>query len=417
MSFSPPDESQIMASKSMKEVLAIQEFWNVPTNRVQFQFPLPESRYGWQNIGRLYNTVDALRGGPVKELPVEINEAIGDMKFVNKDGQMETVNEHLDPNKYPVDAMMVVHKGKIVFEKYNTMRPCDKHIWMSCGKVTGSTIMAIFEAQGKIDVQKPVSYYLEELKGSEWDNTTIEQMLDMSNGLDSTEHDEEKQDSRTNPDRTYYQFLCSIGLLPDRGQKTHDQMVIISQMKRKYPGHTKFEYNSINTFLMNRINERIGGKPINELLSEMIWSKLGMEHDMTVAISPQGYPLTFGMMAATLRDMAKFGMAFTPSASQIASAPVVPESVVKLIQTTGKPEIYDKGYVGQKMLKTFTGDTGLTNRYMWDAIFPDGCFMKGGVGGQGLLVFPEKDAVVCYFSTGDGNQFTEAMARAILKQL
>ena len=63
--------------------------------------------------------------------------SIGDISF-EKDGKTETVNGHL--NDYPVDALIVVHKGKIVFERYNTMRPQDKHIWFSSSKVAGSTV-------------------------------------------------------------------------------------------------------------------------------------------------------------------------------------------------------------------------------------------------------------------------------------
>ena len=192
---------------------------------------------------------------------------------------------------------------------------------------------------------------------------------------------------------------------------------VLRKMKRKYPGHTAFEYNSINPFVVNRINERIGGKPMNVLFSEMIWSKIGAEHDMTVAVSPQGYPMFFGFNASTLRDMARFGMIFTPSWDKVSKERIVPESVLKMIQTTGKPEMYGNGYVGKTMLKSFAGqgEEGLTNRYQWDAIFKDGDMYKGGVGGQGLYVSPSRDLVIVWFCTGDGKNQEETMARAIAK--
>ena len=39
----------------------------------------------------------------------------------------------------------------------------------------------------------------------------------------------------------------------------------------------------------------------------------GAEHEMTVAVSRQGYPMSFGWNTSTLREMARFGMIFTPS--------------------------------------------------------------------------------------------------------
>lgn len=401
-----------LANKSMEEVKEIQEFFAVLENRIKFQFPIPQTRYMWQNIGRMYTTVDALRGGPISELPLDYDPAIGKISF-QKDGKTETVNGHLD--SYPVDAFLVAHKGKIVFERYNTMRPQDKHIWMSSAKVTGSTVMALLEHQGKVDVKKPVPHYLPELKGSAWDTVTVEDALDMANGLDSTEHDEPVQDTRTNPKQPYYQWGVTLGFFTNPDQEEKDPYGVLRNMKRKYPGHTAFEYNSINPFVVNRINERVGGKPINVLFSEMIWSKIGAEHDMTAAVSPQGYPMFFGFNASTLRDMARFGMIFTPSWNKVSKERIVPASVLKMIQTTGNPEMYGKGYVGKTMLKSFAGqgEEGLTNRYQWDAIFKDGDMYKGGVGGQGLYVSPSRDLVIVWFCTSDGKNQEETMARAI----
>jgi CubicO group peptidase (beta-lactamase class C family) len=403
-------ETRILANTPIERVVEIQEFFAIPENHIKVQFPIPESAYIWQNMGRVYNTVDVLRGGPIRDLPIEENPDIGEITF-ERDTKPETVNGHLDT--FPVDAFLVAHQGKIVFERYNTMRPQDKHLWFSSAKVTGSTVMALLEAQGKIDIKKPVPFYLEELKGSDWDETTVEDALDMANGLDSTEHDEPLQDTRTNPKRAYYKWGVTLGFFVNPDQPEKDPFEVLRNMKRKYPGHTVFEYNSINPFVMNRINERIGGKPINELFSELVWSKIGAEHDMTVAVSPQGYPMSFGFNAGTLRDMARFGMIFTPSSNKVGSERIVPESIVKMIQTTGDPEIYGKGYVGKKMQLSFPGEQGLTNRYQWDASFTDGDMYKGGVGGQGLYVSPARDLVMTWFCTSDGNNQEETMARAI----
>jgi len=405
-------EKKIIGNTSMDRVIEITEYFSKPENRGNMRLPIPESAYMWQNLGRMYNVTDILRDGPISELPIEENPEIGNISY-DHGGEQVTVNEHLD--KYPVDAFLVTHKGKIVFERYNTMRPKDKHLWMSAAKVTGSTVMALLEAQGKIDVKKPVPFYIEELKGSDWDNTTVEDALDMANGLDSTEHDEEIQDTRTNPDRGYFKWAVTMGFLVNPNQKETNPIEVLRSMKRKYPGHTAFEYNSINTFIMNRINERVTGKPVNELISDMIWGKIGAEHDMVVAVSPQGYPMTFGWNLSTLRDMARFGMIFTPSWNKVSAERIVPESIVKMIQTTGNPEMYDKGYVGQLMTNLFPGEKGITNRYMWDAILQDGDMLKSGMGSQGLYVSPSRDLVINWFSTGDGTTKEETMARAIAK--
>ena len=47
----------------------------------------------------------------------------------------------------------------------------------------------------------------------------------------------------------------------------------------------------------------------------------------------------------------------------------------------------------------------------------DGDIFKAGVGGQGIYISPATDTVVAWFSTSDGNNQEEAMARAIVMTL
>ena len=68
---------------------------------------------------------------------LEIDLAIGEVAYKNKDDKMVTVNEHFATK--PIDAMVVVKNGKIVYERYKTMRPDDKHLWYSVSKVTVSS--------------------------------------------------------------------------------------------------------------------------------------------------------------------------------------------------------------------------------------------------------------------------------------
>ena len=53
------------------------------------------------------------------------------------------------------------------------MRPDDKHIYFSVSKITGATMLAFLELEGKVDLNQPVSHYVEELKGSAWDSVRL----------------------------------------------------------------------------------------------------------------------------------------------------------------------------------------------------------------------------------------------------
>ena len=408
----------ISTNVPLSSVLDVSAFFNDPANKVKIQFPSPETQFAWVNMSKYYPTAQVVRDCDVSELPYAVDLSVAGIEYRNKDGDWVSVDQHFATK--PIDAMIVVKGGEIVYERYRTMRPTDKHLWFSVSKVTGSTVFAFLEQEDLVDVSQPVSTYLTELKGSVWDTVAVEEALDMATGLNGTEHDEEEQNSRTDPDQVWYRWAATsaVGMLPDVKQRNETWVDVLRAMERKTPGHEKFEYNSINTFVMNRIVERVGGKPLYEQYSDRIWSKLGMEHDTYYLVSPSGNTLGFMGINSTLRDMARFGMAFTPSAEQIAGDQVVPDEVMAKIYDRSYVEMYDKGWLGKKNTVSFWDDSGnISNRYQWDAVFSDGDIFKAGVGGQGLYISPATDTVVAWFSTSDGNNQEEGMARAIVKTL
>ena len=72
------------------------------------------------------------RGGLIVDLPVQIRPEIGALKVNGPDGAQQTLDQFI--NNGAVDACIVLHDGKIVYEKYPTMQPNDLHIVMSVGK-------------------------------------------------------------------------------------------------------------------------------------------------------------------------------------------------------------------------------------------------------------------------------------------
>jgi len=410
------EPEDISSNLPLEEVLRISNFFNQPENKVKIQFPSKEADYAWVHMSKFYPTTQIMSQGQESVLPYDIDPSISELAYTNENGEQVSVNQHFDTK--PIDAMVVVKDGEIIYERYNTMRPEDKHIWYSCSKVSGSTLLAMLEHQGKIDVSKFVSDYLPELKGSVWETVKLEEALDMATGLNGTEHDEPNPTSRTDPDEIWYRWAATeaVGLVPDVRGRNESWVDVMRDMERKTPGHEVFEYNSINTFICNRVVERVANRPLSELFSEQIWSKLGMEHDAYYLVSPSGNTLGFLGINSTLRDMARFAMMFTPSCKQIAGEQIIPDAVMDKIQDKTYVGMYDKGFVGKKMTGLFSDDAGkIANRYQWDAVLSDGDMYKGGVGGQGIYISPKSNMVVAWFSTGDGNNEEETLARAIVK--
>jgi hypothetical protein len=190
------ESDDLSTNVPLTRVLDVSTFFNDPANKVKIQFPSPETQFAWVNMSKYYPTAQVVRGGQVSELPYAIDTSIGEIEYRNKDEDWVSVDEHFATK--PIDSMIVVKEGEIVYERYRTMRPTDKHIWYSVSKVTGATMLAFLEQEGQVDVSQPVSSYLTELEGSVWDTVTVETALDMATGLNGTEHDEEEQ-NEVNP--------------------------------------------------------------------------------------------------------------------------------------------------------------------------------------------------------------------------
>jgi len=399
-----------MYETPIKQIEEIKTYFDDPANKPQIQVASDKTHYAWQYMSNYYYTTQVTRDGPIHELPENMDPAIGRISVTFADKTTKTVDDYFKTST--MDAIIVLREGNVVYEKYKTMRPLDQHIWMSCTKTTVSTLLAMLEHEGKVDVSKYVSEYVPELKGSEWDSVTVEETLDMATGLDSTEH--EVPDARTNPARGWYQWAVSIGLFADTKNLNESPFDVLKRMKRTKPGHTVFEYNSINPYLCQKVIENVTGVPLPELFAERIWRKIGAQGNGYYMIDKQGHALGFGFHNSTLRDLGRYGMTFTPSHKKLSQHAIVTDAVVQKFHTGLRPEMYDKGVYGSDIHKDFPLP-GIANRYQWDIITPDGDQFKSGVGGQGLYISAPQDSVVAFFSTG--TQRDEALGAWVARHI
>jgi CubicO group peptidase (beta-lactamase class C family) len=120
------------------------------------------SHWVYTHVSEVFPSAVIRRGGPIVDLPVQIRPEIGALKVNGPNESQQTLDQFI--NNGAVDACIVLHDGKIVYEKYPTIQPDDLHIVMSVGKAVVLTALAILEDRGKIDIEKPVENYLPELR-------------------------------------------------------------------------------------------------------------------------------------------------------------------------------------------------------------------------------------------------------------
>ena len=73
------------------------------------------------------------------------------------------------------------------------------------------------------------------------------------------------------------------------------------------PGY-RFDYNSANADVLGWLVSRLMDKPLNDVIRDEVWAKLGTEHDAFIAVDRAYIPVATGGYNATARDAARFGV-------------------------------------------------------------------------------------------------------------
>ncbi|WP_024772987.1 serine hydrolase domain-containing protein, partial [Aquimarina macrocephali] len=263
-----------------------------------------------------------------------------------------------------VNGLIIIHKGKIVFEGYPRMFPTDLHINMVITQVFVSTSIAILEDRGLIDTSKPIDYYFDALKNSGWEGVPVLDILAMSSGIDRV------------PLETY--------------EVSFDPIKDLATAKSAKPSGMERQWSNVDAMLLTLLVEKMSGLTFRDFLEQEIWKKIGSEHSALLAINKNGTSISYADgMSTTLRDLARFGLAFTPSGRKSAN-PIISDAHLSKILNVNKNLKTSRDLEEMKY-----------SSYQWGAVYDDGDFHKGAHGGQGLYVSPSKDLVIAFFGTAN----------------
>ncbi len=371
------------------------------------------ARYTLQRTAEFVPQALIARSGPHAALTSAPNSEVGKLVVETPGFGKLALDQFLE--KSQTDAFIVVHKGKIVYERYPRLAPSAKHLFWSVTKTFAGLLVAQLEAEGRVQSDKPIETYIPELANTAWRGTPVRDILDQASGMDALENDEANTWER--PELAVFQYESSLGLLPKTLAAERSTYDIVAQIKRLRPSGERFEYLSVNTFVLGWLVERVTRKPYADALAERIWSRIGAEADALMVVSPRtGAPASHGGMSGTLRDLARYGLLYTPSWATVASSRVVPEDYLGKVQKGGRPQLLERAAPGSKELGGDGVEPARYPAYQWDAVWADGDFFKYGFRGQGLYVSPARDLVVAFFGTESQSQvrYARALARSRL---
>ena len=266
----------------------------------------PFSQWSFQNFGAPNNTVMVPRGGEIHHFARD-ESRLSEFRIGG-----QSLAEVFGANA--ADALVVVQGDTLVLESYwNGMDAHRQHIWYSMTKSLVSSIAGVLVESGQLELTKSPSDYIPELKGSAFDRVTVQHVLDHATGLAFEENYVDPQSDFF----LYYAPALNMGYLPGAadlqpGQSeiygVYDFLSHFVKPDLQTPPGQRFDYNSANADVLGWLVSRLMEKPLNDVIRDAVWSKIGAEHDAYIAVDRAYMPVATGGYNATARDSARFGM-------------------------------------------------------------------------------------------------------------
>lgn len=350
-------------------------------------FQFPALRWSVAHMRQFMPTVNVSRGlGASIPVITNFKSDIDKVKFVPL-GETKSMTWEKSLEKVYADGVIIMHHGKIVYEKYFGALTIDgQHAAMSVTKSFTGTLGIILAKEGLIDTEKTVSFYVPELKNSAFGDATVRQVMDMTTALQFSE-------DYADPNAEIWKFSAAGNPLPKPkdydGPRTYYEY--LPTVKKNGIHGDAFGYKTVNSDVLGWIIARVTGKSVAEVLSERIWRKIGAEQDGYFSVDAIGTSFAGGGFNLGLRDMARFGQLILNN-GKVGQEQIIPKTAIDDIKKGGDKKVFEKA--GYSLLK------GWSYRNMWWITNNDhGAFCARGVHGQVIYVDPKADMVIVRFAS------------------
>jgi CubicO group peptidase (beta-lactamase class C family) len=282
-----------------------------------------------------------------------------------------------------IRAMVVVHDGKIIAERYaEGFSPNSKLIGWSMTKSITNALVGILVKQGRLKIDEPAA--VKTWATDERKNITLNDLLHASSGLLWEEN--------------YGGPSGATNMLFKR--KDMGLYAAESKLANK-PGEV-FYYSSGTANIISRIvRETIGDKDYYRFPYEQLFYRIGMQNTI---IEPDaggtfvGSSYSFG----TARDWARFGLLYLNDGVWNGER-ILPEGWVKYTTTPAKGA--DRGQYGAQFWLNAGAPGNPQNRYYPSV--PTDLYWADGFEGQNVFIIPSEKLVVVKLSLSQGNYLDE----------
>ncbi len=244
---------------------------------------------------------------------------MAEIRVTRTDGVATTVGAVMATSG--TDGWAVAYRGSMVAEEYlDGLAAQTRHLLFSVSKSLVAAVVGALHGAGAIKLDTPVTAYVPALANCGYDGATVRHLLDMRSGIAFS-------DNYLHPTAEIHLLDQAIGWAPRSGPDVpstlHDFLLTLRQ-KSAHGG--PFEYRSCETDVLGWICEVAGGQRMPELMSELLWSRIGAHCDATIGVDTVGTGFFDGGINACLTDMIRFGSLFLRDGVSLTGRQVVPEA-------------------------------------------------------------------------------------------
>jgi CubicO group peptidase (beta-lactamase class C family) len=279
----------------------------------------PYSQWSFQHVEDFVPTAVISRGSaPAAALPAA-SAPVANIPMTRTDGMVTTVGAVMATTA--TDGWAVAYRGSVVAEEYlDGLGAQTRHLLFSVSKSLVAAVVGALHGAGAIELEAPVTSYVPELGTSGYAGATVRHLLDMRSGIAFS-------DNYLHPTAEIHLLDESIGWAPKSSPDGPASLCdFLLTLRRKSFHGGPFEYRSCETDVLGWICEVAGGKRMPELMSELLWSRIGAQCDATIGVDMAGTGLFDGGINACLRDMIRFGSLFLRDGVSLTGQQVVPEA-------------------------------------------------------------------------------------------
>jgi CubicO group peptidase (beta-lactamase class C family) len=327
---------------------------NLPTDRNVLFWSIPQRDAAFRTMDRL----------PILA-KTHIIEA-GDTVYPMPNGEPLTIATDVDAymKAQRTAGLVIVQDGRVRFEKYGLGFDAQgKWTSFSVAKSFTSTMVGAAIKDGYIkSIQDKVSTYIPDLKGSAYDDVTIQQLLTMTSGV------------KWNED--YADPKSDVALFNEHKAEPGVDVTVsyMRKLPREAPAGTKWVYKTGETNLIGVLVSSATKKKLSDYLSEKVWAPYGMEQDASWLLGSTGHEISGCCLQASTRDFARFGL-FIMGGAVVDGKSIVPDDWLASA-TTDQVKGQGGGY----------GYQWWTNA--------DGTFAAQGIFGQGIFIDVKRKLII-----------------------